>query len=142
MQNKPNFRNDKMNITLDMTSNYRILIAGSGQKINPIQTQLKPKQTQFNPIQSQFKPNNQLSLIDNHLEEALSQNFNGMANSASADMFNLQAVHLGTTGCIDNIVFGCIIILYSGCVGHSVVLCQKRLFLSCETISHFHICIA
>jgi hypothetical protein len=40
-----------------MTSNYEILPAGSGEKTNPIQTQLKPKQTQFNPIQSQFKAN-------------------------------------------------------------------------------------
>jgi hypothetical protein len=57
MQNKPNFENDKMNITLDMTSIYEILSAGSGQKTNPIQTQFKPKQTQLKPIQSQFKPN-------------------------------------------------------------------------------------
>jgi len=47
MQNKPNFGISKMNITLDMTSKYDILEAGSGQKTNPIQTQ-------FNPIQSQF----------------------------------------------------------------------------------------
>ena len=56
MQNKANFRNDKMNITLDMTSKYEILSAGSGQKTKPIQTQLKPIQSQFNPIQSQLKP--------------------------------------------------------------------------------------
>jgi hypothetical protein len=49
MQNKPNLGNDKMNITLDMTTYYKILFAGSSQKT-------KPKQTQFNPIQSQFKP--------------------------------------------------------------------------------------
>ncbi len=48
MQNKPNLGNSKMNITLDITSIYEILSAGSGQKT-------KPKQTQFNPIQSQFK---------------------------------------------------------------------------------------
>ena len=36
MQNKPNFRNDKMNITIDMTSKYEILSAGSGQKTKPI----------------------------------------------------------------------------------------------------------
>jgi len=53
MQNKPNFRNDKMNITLGMTTNYKNLSAGSGQKTNPIQTQLKPIQSQFN----QNKPN-------------------------------------------------------------------------------------
>ena len=65
MQNKPNFRNAKMNITLDMISNYKILSAGSGQKTNPIQSQFKPNQSQFwakikggkaktNPIQTQF----------------------------------------------------------------------------------------
>ena len=40
MQNKPNLRNDKMNITIDMTSKYENLSAGSGQKTKPIQTQL------------------------------------------------------------------------------------------------------
>ena len=63
MQNKPNFRNDKMNITADMTNNYKILSRSPGEKtkpiqtqFNPIQSQLKPKQTQFNPIQSQTNP--------------------------------------------------------------------------------------
>ena len=46
-----------MNITIDMTSDYMILSTGSGQKTNPIQTQLKPIQTQFNPKQTQFKAN-------------------------------------------------------------------------------------
>jgi hypothetical protein len=40
------FQKCKMNITIDMTSKYEILSAGSGQKTKPIQTQLKPKQTQ------------------------------------------------------------------------------------------------
>ena len=57
LTNKPNFRNDKMNINLDMTSNYKILSAGSGQKTKPIQTQLKPIQTQFKPNLTQNKPN-------------------------------------------------------------------------------------
>ncbi len=57
MQNKPNFGNDKMNITLDMTSIYEILEAWRVKKTNPIQSQFNPKQTQFNPIQSQNKPN-------------------------------------------------------------------------------------
>jgi hypothetical protein len=57
MQNKANFRNDKMNITIDMTSNYMIESAGSGQKTNPIQTQSKPKQTQFKPNKAKNKPN-------------------------------------------------------------------------------------
>jgi hypothetical protein len=50
MQNEANFRNDKMNINLDMTSKYMILSALRGQKTNPIRTQLKPKRTQTNPI--------------------------------------------------------------------------------------------
>ena len=61
MQNKANFGNDKMNTTLDMTSNYEILYRSPGPKkkansnpikpkTNPIQSQLKPKQTQFKPI--------------------------------------------------------------------------------------------
>ena len=53
MQNKPNLRNDKMNTTLDMTSIYMILSAGSGQKTKPIQTQFKANS---NPIQTQLKP--------------------------------------------------------------------------------------
>jgi len=57
MQNKANFRNDKMNITLDMTSKYEILEAWRGQKTKPIQTQLKPKQTQFKANKAKNKPN-------------------------------------------------------------------------------------
>jgi hypothetical protein len=57
MQNKPNLGNDEMNINSFATNIYEILPAGSGQKTNPIQTQLKPKQTQFKPIQTQFKAN-------------------------------------------------------------------------------------
>ena len=58
LTNKPNFENDKMNITLDMTSIYEILPAGSGQKTKPIQTQFKawfnficPKVTLFKLVQ-------------------------------------------------------------------------------------------
>jgi len=68
MQNKPNLRNDKMNITLDMTSKYTILSCLAGPKnkanskpikpkTNPIQSQFNPKQTQLKPIQTQNKPN-------------------------------------------------------------------------------------
>ena len=56
MQNKPNLRNDKMNINLDMTINYKILSALRGQKTKPIQSQFNPKQSQFNPKQTQPKP--------------------------------------------------------------------------------------
>ena len=57
MQNKPNFRNDKMNIILDMKSTYKILSAGSGQKTKPKQTQLKPIQTQFKANKAKNKAN-------------------------------------------------------------------------------------
>jgi len=57
MQNKPNFRNDKMNITLGVTSEYVILSRLKGEKTKPIQTQFNPKQTQFNPISKPNKPN-------------------------------------------------------------------------------------
>jgi hypothetical protein len=56
LTNKANFKDGKMNINIDITSNYEILPAGSGEKTNPIQTQLKPIQTQFNPIQTQSNP--------------------------------------------------------------------------------------
>jgi len=56
MQNKPNLRNDKMNITIDMITNYKNLSAGSGVKTKPIQTQFKPIQTQTKPKQTQTKP--------------------------------------------------------------------------------------
>ena len=57
LTNKPNFRNSKMNITLEMTSIYMISSAGSAQKTNPIQTQFNPKQTQFKPNKAKNKPN-------------------------------------------------------------------------------------
>ena len=57
MQNKPNFGNDKMNITLDMTSNYMVLSALRGQKTNPIQTQFKANKAKNKPNLSQNKPN-------------------------------------------------------------------------------------
>jgi len=57
MQNKPNFRNAKMNITLDMTSKYEILYRSSGVKTKPKQTQLKPIQTQFKANKAKNKPN-------------------------------------------------------------------------------------
>ena len=57
MQNKPNFRNDKMNITLDMTSIYDILSRSPGQKTKPIQTQFKANKAKNKPNLSQYKPN-------------------------------------------------------------------------------------
>ena len=57
MQNKANFRNDKMNITIDMKMIYEKRMGKSDEKTKPIQTQFKPKQTQLKPIQTQFKAN-------------------------------------------------------------------------------------
>ena len=68
MQNKPNFENDKMNITLDITSNYEILPRLERPKnkpnSNPIQSQFNPKQTQFKPISKPNKPNSQKAKYD------------------------------------------------------------------------------
>ncbi len=47
MQNKPNFRNDKMNINLDITSKYEILSHWLRPKNKPNSNPLKPK---TNPI--------------------------------------------------------------------------------------------
>jgi len=57
MQNKPNLRIDKMNITLGMANNYKILSDGSGPKTKPIQTQFNPKQSQFKPNSKPIKLN-------------------------------------------------------------------------------------
>ena len=65
MQNKANFRNETMNIKLDMTSSYKNLSHWRGEKTKPIQSQFKPNQSQFwvnikggkaktNPIQTQL----------------------------------------------------------------------------------------
>jgi hypothetical protein len=55
MQNKANFRNDNMNITIDTSSIYKISLAGSGQKTKPIQTQFKANKAKNKPNLSQFK---------------------------------------------------------------------------------------
>ena len=61
MQNKPNLRNDKMNIIAFITMRYGKLGTLDGcknkAKTNPIKAKTKPIQTQFNPKQTQFKPN-------------------------------------------------------------------------------------
>ena len=57
MQNKANFRNDKIDINSFAISKYEILSAWWGQKTNPIQTQLKPKQTQFKANKAKNKAN-------------------------------------------------------------------------------------
>jgi hypothetical protein len=60
MQNKANFRNDKMNIYLDITSIYKIFCCSPGPKnkanSKPIKPKTNPIQTQFNPKQTQTKP--------------------------------------------------------------------------------------
>ena len=63
-QNKANFRDAKMNITIFLTMRYVNLDTWRVGKTNPIQTQNKPKQSQFWPIitpgkakQTQNKPN-------------------------------------------------------------------------------------
>ena len=61
MQNKANFGNAKMNITLDMTMNYKLFIPLEGQKnkanSNPIKPISKPIKANSKPKQTQFKPN-------------------------------------------------------------------------------------
>ena len=75
MQNKPNFRNDKMNITIDITRNYKILSSSPGPKnkanSNPIQSQFKPKQTQFKANKAKNKPNSNPIAQYRHLMEML-----------------------------------------------------------------------
>ena len=57
MQNKANFRNDKM-MQAQYSQGIMNKIAESGhEKTNPIQTQLKPKQTQYKANLTQNKPN-------------------------------------------------------------------------------------
>jgi len=55
MQNKANFRNDKMSANLYMTGHYGIFLLCGRQKTKPIQTQFNPIQTQLKPIQTQFQ---------------------------------------------------------------------------------------
>ena len=60
LTNKPNFRNDKMNITIDMTSDYKIFCRSQGPKNKPNSNPIKPKtnpiKANTNPIQTQSKP--------------------------------------------------------------------------------------
>jgi len=71
LTNKPNFRNDKMNIKAFITMRYGNLDTLIGQKTKPIQTQFKPIKAKINsikansnPIQTQFRKVNGL---DNNL---------------------------------------------------------------------------
>ncbi len=61
MQNKPNFRNAKMNVSAVITKDYEKTGLSDKGKTNPIQTQYKantkPIQSQSKPKQSQNKPN-------------------------------------------------------------------------------------
>jgi hypothetical protein len=55
MQNKANFRNDKIDISSFVTSKYEIFDDWRGQKTNPIQTQFKANLTQNKPNLTQFQ---------------------------------------------------------------------------------------
>ncbi len=61
LTNKPNFRNEKMNISIDMKSIYMILYRFAGWKnkanSNPIQTQFKANKAKNKPNLTQFKAN-------------------------------------------------------------------------------------
>jgi hypothetical protein len=57
MQNKPNFRNDKMNICPYLTMIYVKFRHLTGWKNKANSNPIKPKQTQFKPNLSQFKAN-------------------------------------------------------------------------------------
>ena len=46
MQNKPNFNDAQMNLSIFTQMPYEKFLPLAGQKTNPIQTQFKPKQTQ------------------------------------------------------------------------------------------------
>jgi hypothetical protein len=58
MQNKPNLRNDKMNINIDMASNYgnlyRCLRPKNKANSNPIKPKTNPIKANSNPIQTQL----------------------------------------------------------------------------------------
>ena len=60
MQNKPNSRNDKININSDKTSIYKYSYRSPGQKnkpnSKPIKAKTNPIKANSNPIQSQSKP--------------------------------------------------------------------------------------
>ena len=56
MQNKPNFRNDKMSANLFNTKDYEGNDDFKHEKTNPIQSQFKPNLTQNKPNLTQFKP--------------------------------------------------------------------------------------
>ncbi len=56
MQNKPNFRNDKMNINTLTIMRYVNLDTWLEEKTNPIQTQSKPILGQYQGWQSQTNP--------------------------------------------------------------------------------------
>ena len=55
VQNKPNFKDAKMNVSSFITSEYAKVDTWLTRKTKPIQPQLKPNQTQFKPNQTQFQ---------------------------------------------------------------------------------------
>ncbi len=55
MQNKPNLRNDEMNVSSFITKDYENRTLSERGKNKPNQTQLKPIQSQSKPIKANFK---------------------------------------------------------------------------------------
>jgi len=103
MQNKPNFENDKMNITIDTIGIYNILSRWRGQKTKPIQSQFKPNITQNKPNLSQFqcqtkpnKPNSERSASPEQGRRIIKPNFD--APPVSRVVRREKAGYLGRFG--------------------------------------------
>ena len=78
MQNKPNVKYAKINLSSYITSIYENMdnwlfrqTKPKQTQLKPIQTQLKPKQTQFKPNQSQFESISDFEFMRNTLEYIL-----------------------------------------------------------------------
>jgi len=78
MQNKPNFRNEKMNINLDMASNYKEFAPLAGPKNKPNSKPIKPK---TNPIQTQLKPIYRKAKNEHLLNKVLAKNSRKKGNN-------------------------------------------------------------
>ncbi len=55
MQNKPNFQNSQMNVTIYNTTDYKIFIPLAGYKNKPNSNPIKPNQTQSPKSQNERK---------------------------------------------------------------------------------------
>ena len=56
IQNKPNFKNDQINVNKVLERDYENVCLHRRPKTNPKQTQSNPIQSQLKPKQTQFKP--------------------------------------------------------------------------------------